>query len=83
MDGIRKIYANFFKQSQQLQYQLDDIKIEIYQNGVLVKARYEVDQTLKKKGEKKIWNGPIRWTLVKENGTLKILTLDYQHQKGS
>jgi curved DNA-binding protein CbpA/ketosteroid isomerase-like protein len=83
MDGIRKIYANFFKQSQQLQYQLEDLKIEIHQNGVLVKARYEVDQTLKKKGEKKIWNGPIRWTLVKENGTLKILTLDYQYQKGS
>ena len=83
VDEIRKIYASFFNQSQQIDYQLQDMKIEIYQNIVEVKAHYEVDQTLKKRGEKKIWRGPIRWTLVKEQGTLKIISIDYVHQKDS
>jgi len=77
-EKIREIYANFFNQSQEIHYSMDDTRIEIYQNGVMVEARYEVDQTLKKRGEKKVWKGPIRWTLVKEDGALKILSLDYQ-----
>jgi curved DNA-binding protein CbpA len=81
LEGIRKIYGNFFEQSQEIEYYIDDIKIEIYQNAAEVKARYELVQLLKKSGEKKIWRGDIRWTLVKENGTLKILSLDYQPQK--
>jgi hypothetical protein len=81
LEGIRKIYGNFFEQSQEIEYHIDDIKIEIYQNAAEVKARYELVQLLKKSGEKKIWRGDIRWTLVKENGTLKILSLDYQPQK--
>ena len=80
-DEIRKIYANFFNQTQHLTYQLGDLKIEIHQNTIEAKTSYEVDQTLKKRGKKRIWRGPIRWTLVKENGTLRILSLDYQHQK--
>jgi len=81
LERIRKIYTDFFNQSQEIQYSLDDIKIEIYQNGVEVKARYEINQTLRRNGERKIWRGQIRWTLVKEHGVLKILSLDYQHQK--
>jgi hypothetical protein len=81
LEAIQKIYGNFFKQSQEIKYSLDDLRIEIYQNGVEVKARYELVQLLKKSGEKKIWRGDIRWTLVKEGGALKILSLDYQHQK--
>jgi hypothetical protein len=81
LEGIRKIYGNFFKQSQEIEYHIDDIKIEIYQNAAEVKARYELVQLLKKSGEKKIWGGDIRWTLVKEGGALKILSLDYQPQK--
>ncbi len=81
LEGIRKIYANYFNQSQEIQYQMEDTKIEIYQNGVEVKARYEVNQILRKGGEKKVWKGDIRLALVKENGALKILSLDYQLQK--
>ena len=57
------------------------MKIEIYQNAVEVKARYVIDQGLKEGGQKKVWRGSIRWVLIKEEGTLKILSLDYQHQK--
>ncbi|MEI9478414.1 MAG: DnaJ domain-containing protein [Deltaproteobacteria bacterium] len=78
MDDIRRIYENFFNQSKDLQYLIEDVSIEIYQNAVEVKARYKVDQTLKKGGERKLWKGPIRWVLVKEDGALKILLLDYQ-----
>jgi len=81
LDRIKTIYTNFFNQSQEIRYQMEDTKIEIYQNGVEVKARYEVDQILRKAGEKKVWKGYIRLVLVKENGALKIFSLDYQHQK--
>jgi hypothetical protein len=81
LERIRKIYGNFFNQSQEIQYHMNDFRIEIYQNGVEIKARYELVQVLKKGGDKKIWRGDIRWILVKEREALKILFLDYQHQK--
>ena len=81
LERIRKIYTDFFNQSQEIRYYVENISIEIYQNGVEVKARYELVQLLKKSGEKKVWRGDIRWVLVKEDGALKILSLDYQHQK--
>jgi hypothetical protein len=81
LERIRKIYSNFFNQSQEIEYHMNDIRSEIYQNGVEVKARYELVQVLKKGGGKKIWRGDIRWTLVKEHEALKVLSLDYQHQK--
>jgi hypothetical protein len=57
------------------------MKIEIYQNMVEVKARFRVDQRLKKRGEEKVWEGNIRWVLVKEDGNLKISSLDYRNDK--
>jgi len=81
IEGIRKIYADFFNQGQGVRYNTQDMKIEIYQNAVEVKARYEIEQILKMGGEKKVWRGNVRWVLDKENGVLKIISLDYQHQK--
>jgi curved DNA-binding protein CbpA len=80
-DGIRKIYSKFFDQSQELKYRLEDMKIEIYENLVEVKARFGVDQILRRRAEEKIWRGNIGWVLVKEEGVLKILSLDYQNDK--
>ncbi len=81
LERIRAIYTDYFNQSQEIRYQMEDTKIEIYQNGVEVKARYEVNQILRKGGEKKVWKGNIRLVLVKEDGALKILSIDFQHQK--
>ena len=81
LERIRTIYASYFNESQEIQYQMEDTKIEIYQNGVEVKARYEINQILRQGGEKKVWKGNLRLVLVKENGALKILSLDYQPQK--
>jgi curved DNA-binding protein CbpA len=80
-DGIKKIYTNFFDQSEELKFRLEDTNIEIYQNIVEVKARFRVDQILRKRGEEKLWRGNIRWVLIKEEGALKILSLDYRNEK--
>jgi hypothetical protein len=56
------------------------MRIEIYQNAVEVKARYEIDQILRM-GERMVWKGNVQWILGRENGILKIRSLDYQHQQ--
>ncbi len=81
MDRIRKIYANFFDQSQELRYQIGNMQVEPNPKGVEVRARYELGQVSKEGGEKKVWRGQIRWILVREEEEFKILSLDYQHQK--
>lgn len=82
LEAIQRIYSNFFNQSLELRYQIDGLTEEIYQNAVVVKARYEIHQVLKgSQKQQRSWHGHIRWILVKENGALKILSLDYQHEK--
>jgi len=76
---IRMAYTAFCDRSDEIRYRLEDVKTEIYENGVEIKARYELDQ-LSKKGEKRAWKGQIRWSLIKEDGALKVLFLDYQNQ---
>ena len=78
---IREAYSDFFKKSQRLDYRLEDFKMEIYQNAAEVKARFRIQQILTKGGGERVYQGPIRWVLVRENGDLKILSLDYQHRK--
>ena len=78
---IRVIYSDFFKQMSSLQNSVEDMKIEIYQNAAEVKARYVIAQVLKKGGEKKVLKGSGRWVLIREDGTLKILSIDYRHEK--
>ncbi len=78
-EEIRMAYVSFCDQSEEIRYRLEDVKEEIYENGVEIKARYELVQLLKN-GEKKRSKGQIRWLLVKEDGALKILFLDFQNQ---
>jgi hypothetical protein len=77
---IREIYNNLFDQSQALRYRLEDQKVEIYENAVEVKARYEIEQT-KRSGEIRVWKGQGRWVLIKEGGVLKISSVDYRNEK--
>jgi ketosteroid isomerase-like protein len=80
-EAIRSFYTKFFNQSQDLRYQIEAMNIEISQYRVDVKARFRVDQKLKKDGEERVWKGDIRWVLVKEGGSLKISSLDYRNEK--
>jgi hypothetical protein len=83
LERIRKTYGGFFDQSKELRYRMQDIKIEIYQNAVEVEAHFVLDQIVKKGGKEKVFKGRIRWTLVREGGVLKILSLDNQPEKSS
>ena len=83
LQAIRSLYTKFIDQSEEIRYQIEGTKIEIYQNRVEVKARFRVNQKLKKDGVEKVWKGDIRWVLVKEEGRLKIISLDYQNEKSS
>ena len=81
LPGIREIYRNFFDQTQALHCRIEDQKVEIYENAVEVKARYEIEQIVKKGEGKKVWRGRIRWVLIREDGILKILSIDYKHEE--
>jgi len=80
-EGIRSIYTKFFDESRRLRYQVEGMKTQIYQNRIEVKARFRVDQTVKKTKQEKVWNGNIRWVLGREDGALRILSLDYRNEK--
>jgi len=81
LEKIRKTYGDFFNQSKELRYRMQDMKIEIYQNAAEVEARYVLSQILERDGKEKTFKGRIRWTLVREDGALKILSIDYHHEK--
>ena len=79
IEEIRKIYTDFFNQSDELRYRMKG-NMEIYENAVEAKSLYEIDQ-LNKRGQRKVWTGSIRWVLTREDGVLKIVSVDYQHDK--
>jgi hypothetical protein len=80
-EEIKRIYTRFFRQSAELSYHIEGLKIEVYENGAEAKAQFQVEQVLRAGGEIRIWEGSIRWVLHKENGALRIISLDYQNQK--
>lgn len=77
---IRRVYTEFFGQSQSLVYQLKNPAIKIFPDSVQVKAFYEVKQKLKT-GATRLWKGRIEWDLVREEGALKISSLEYRHDR--
>lgn len=78
---IKKAYTLFFNQSLDLNYRLESLQYEIYENAVEAKARYAILQKPHIGGKEREWTGKIRWILTKEDGRLKILSLIYQHEK--
>ncbi len=83
LEKIREIYVRFFDQSEELTYRLDDIKVSISGSEAEAMVRYQVIQRLKNRGGEKLWRGNLRWVLVREDGVLRIITLDYQNDKSS
>jgi len=81
IEKIRKVYANFFQHNEKLRYKIRDVEIQPHKDGFQVFANYELEGILKKGKERKVWRGQVRWVLIKEKGTLKVLSLDYQSQK--
>jgi len=83
LEDIRESYNIFFDESLELQYGIEDRKVEIYENAVEVKARYKIEQIVEITGERRVFRGRIRWVLTREDGELKILSIDYRHEKKS
>jgi ketosteroid isomerase-like protein len=81
IEKIRKVYASFFQQNEELRYTVRNVKIEPHKDGLQVMGDYELEGILKKGRERKVWRGQVRWVLMKDKETLKVLSLDYQPQK--
>ncbi len=80
IDEIKRIYAQFFNQSESLLYHLKNPKIDIFPNNARVRASYEIRQVLKT-GDTRVWKGNIEWALIREGGGLKISGIQYQHDR--
>jgi hypothetical protein len=79
IEQIKMIYTDFFNQSEEIRYRIKK-NIDIYQNAVNVKGSYEIDR-LNKSGKREAWKGAIQWVLTRENGGLKIISVDFQTAK--
>jgi curved DNA-binding protein CbpA len=80
IDEIRRIYSQFFNHSESLLYHLKNPKIEIFPNNAQVRASYEIKQVLQT-GDTRLWKGSAEWTLMREDGRLKIFSILYQHDR--
>ena len=74
---IYEIYRKNFSNSTSLSYNLKIYFIQPYTRSAFVSGRYEVVQSLKPKGQQNIFRGNIQWHLVREEGSLKIMEIDY------
>ncbi|HSR11224.1 MAG TPA: hypothetical protein VLS90_07235, partial [Thermodesulfobacteriota bacterium] len=80
LERIRGIYRNFFEQMESVKYRVSIAKIDPQQNRVEVKGEYQLEGVLAKGQKNLSWKGQIQWVLVREEGRLKIASLDYQPQ---
>ena len=74
---IYEVYRMHFFNSISLSHNLQIYFIQPYARSVFVSGRYEVVQSLKPKGQQNIFRGNIQWKLVREEGSLKIMEINY------
>jgi hypothetical protein len=74
---IYEIYQKTFDNSDALQYYLEIYSIQIFGQSAYVSGRYKVIQTLKEKNRNKVFQGNIQWYVIRENGSLKIMEMNY------
>ncbi len=74
-EGIRQSYKKTFENNR-YSYTLKNVSIKTEGNAVVAKADYSIKRIA---GENKgrALNGKMRWTLGRENGSLKIVRMDY------
>ena len=77
-NAIKRMYGKFFDESQKLSYKVNPQTIDITPREAKVRATYLLEQETRS-GEIKLWRGNIEWTLIREQGALKVRTLQYQH----
>ena len=74
---IRGAYRRTFANSNSIIYHMKIYTVQTYTRSALVRGRYEIIQSFKKKNKKKVFHGDIQWGLVRENGSLKIREINY------
>lgn len=74
---IRELYRKTFDNSDSLVYHLEIYSVHTYRKSSTVLGRYEVIQSLKGGGIKKVFRGHIQWDLTREGGSLKIREINY------
>jgi hypothetical protein len=74
---IRELYHKTFANSDSLRYHLKVYTIQPFTHRVLVRGRYEILQNIKGKNRLKTFSGDIQWNLIRENGSLKIMGINY------
>ena len=80
VEKIRKTYENFFGQMESVNYQIAITGIEPKQDRLEVKAQYVLEGIVSKGRRAQTWKGQIQWVLVREEGALRVLSLNYQPQ---
>jgi len=76
-NDIAGSYAQMFSVTSQFIYHLKLDTVETYTKSARASGQYEIIQTLKKSNEMRIYSGKIQWEIVPENGSLKIIRLNY------
>lgn len=78
---IREAYRKTIAGSRSIAYNLKIYSIQTYTGSAFVTGRYEIIQSLKGGGGKKVFKGNIQWRLVRENGSLKIKEINYGRER--
>jgi hypothetical protein len=78
VEKIRRVYGNFFDQMESVNYQIAITGIEPKQDRLEVKAQYVLEGIVSKGRRGQTWKGQVQWVLVREEGALRVLSLDYQ-----
>lgn len=79
---IYENYRKYFSNSSSLSFHLQVYSIQPSTGSAFVSGRYEVVQSLKPKGEQHLFRGNIQWSLVREDGSLKVLEVNYGKDRG-
>jgi len=73
---IREAYRKTIEGSRSIKYNLDIDSIQMYARSVLVMGRYKIIQAFKR-GRKTVFSGDIQWSLIRDDGSLKIKEVNY------
>lgn len=77
---IYNLYSKTFRMTNQFIYQLKIDSIQTYTKSAFVSGHYQIIQTLKENNEMKQFKGNIQWELIREDGSLKIVRLNYGNE---
>jgi hypothetical protein len=78
-NDLAAMYYKMFGETHQLTYDVTIDTIETYTNSAFAAGRYQLNQTLKNDGMR-FYRGKIQWVLVPEDGSLKIVRLNYGNE---